>query len=122
MRLLADLHIAPRTVEFLRALGHDIVRVKEVLPPTADDDTIIGWAVKESRTILTQDLDFSAIIALSRKAEPSLISLRLSSSKIEYVNGVLQKILPDVEADALSGSIIVVEDARVRCRRLPIIA
>jgi len=58
MRLPADLNIAPRTVEFLLALGHDIVRAGQVLPATAEDNTIIAWAIKETRAILTQDLDF----------------------------------------------------------------
>jgi predicted nuclease of predicted toxin-antitoxin system len=122
MSLLADLHIAPRTVEFLRALGHDVIRVKEVLPATADDNAVIELAARETRTILTQDLDFSAIIALSGKSAPSLISLRLSSSRIDHVNAILQKILRDIEADALLGSIIAVEDSRVRCRPLPVVA
>jgi len=30
MRLLADIHISPRTVRFLRSVGHDVVRVDEV--------------------------------------------------------------------------------------------
>jgi Domain of unknown function (DUF5615) len=31
MRLLADMHISPRTVAFLRSLGHDVLRVPELL-------------------------------------------------------------------------------------------
>jgi predicted nuclease of predicted toxin-antitoxin system len=89
MRLLADLHISPSTVSFLSSLGHDILRVTTALPPTADDAAIIAYAAQENRTIITQDLDFSAIIALTQSKAPSLISLRLSSSRFEYVNAVL---------------------------------
>ena len=120
MRLLADLHISPRTVEFLRSLGHDVVRVNEVLPTTAADDAIVRQAIVDGRTILTQDLDLSAIIALAGKNLPSLITLRLVSSRIEYVNALLQKILPGVEEDVLKGMIITVEDHRIRRRPLPI--
>jgi hypothetical protein len=35
MRILADVHISPRTVQRLRDLGHDVVRVGESLPTTA---------------------------------------------------------------------------------------
>jgi len=120
MRLLADLHISPSTVSFLRSHGHDILRATSVLPPTADDTDIIAYAAQESRTIITQDLDFSAIIALTRSSAPSLISLRLSSSRIEYVNAVLLKILPTLEQDVLDGMIVTIEDSRVRRRTLPI--
>ena len=64
MRLLADMHISPRTVEFLRSLGHDVVRVNEILPATASDETIVARAADEGRAVLTQDLDLSANIAL----------------------------------------------------------
>ena len=67
MRLLADLNISPHTIEFLRSLGHEVVRVSEILPTTASDETIVTRAVDEQRTILTQDLDFSAIVALAGK-------------------------------------------------------
>ena len=65
MRLLADLHIAPRTVEFLRTLGHDVCRVTDLLPANASDESIVERAAQERRTILTQDLPFSLIVALA---------------------------------------------------------
>lgn len=118
MRLLADLHIAPRTVEFLRTLGHDVVQVTDLLPANASDKEIVERAAQERRTILTQDLDFSSIIALSGRRTPSLLFLRLSSSKIEMVNAVLQRTLPVLESDLEQGAIITVEDQRTRLRRL----
>ena len=120
MRLLADLHISPRTVRFLRSLGHDIVRVTQLLPATASDKAIIAKAIEEGRTILTQDLDLSAIIALTGQDRPSLITLRLSSSRIEYVNTLLQRVLPLLEQDVEKGMIVTVQDQRIRRRRLPI--
>jgi len=39
MMLLADTHISPRTVDFLRTLGHDVVRVSEILSPQTSDDS-----------------------------------------------------------------------------------
>ena len=41
MRLLADLHISPQTVAFLKSLGHDVVRVNDILPVNAADELII---------------------------------------------------------------------------------
>jgi predicted nuclease of predicted toxin-antitoxin system len=120
MRLLADLHIAPRTVQFLRTLGHDILRVTDLLPATASDETIVECAAQEQRIILTQDLDMTAIIALSRRQYPSLVTLRLSSVRIEFVNTVLHRTLPVLEQDLLQGALVTIEDSRVRLRRLPL--
>lgn len=119
MRILADMHISPVTVHSLRKLGHDTVRVNEIMPANASDKTIIETAINSNRVILTQDLDFSEIIALSGNVQPSLISLRLSSSRIEYVNAVLEKTLPRIEGDVENGAIVSVEDNRVRIRKLP---
>lgn len=47
-----------------------------------------------------------------------MISLRLSSSRIERVNAVLQEVLPGVEKDLLDGAIVIIQDRRVRRRRL----
>jgi predicted nuclease of predicted toxin-antitoxin system len=90
MRILADVHISPRTVELLRSLGHDTVR--DALTPEAADEEIIAEAERDQRIILTQDLDFSDIVALSGRAAPSVVSLRLGSSRIETVNARLKQV------------------------------
>lgn len=120
MRLLADLHIAPRTVQFLRSLGHDVLRVTDLLPATASDETIVERAAQDQRIVLTQDLDMTAIIALSRRRYPSLVTLRLSSVRIELVNTILQRTLPILEQDLQEGALVTIEDSRVRLRRLPL--
>lgn len=120
MRLLADLHISPGTVSFLNSLGHDVVRVSAVLAATSADELIVAHARQEHRTILTQDLDFSSIIAITGGREPSLITLRLSSSRVEHVNEVLRRVLPSLESDVRIGMLITVEDHRVRRRELPL--
>ena len=121
MRLLADLNIAPGTVSFLRSLGHDVQRVGDVLAPSATDHEIVEYARRDSRSVVTQDLDFSAIVALSGQAAPSVVSLRLASSRIEKVNALLATLLPKIEADVGAGAIVSVDEHRVRCRALPIV-
>jgi predicted nuclease of predicted toxin-antitoxin system len=120
MKLLADLHIAPRTAAFLRSLGHDVVRVSEILPPSASDQEIVAAAIRAGRTIITQDLDFTDLVALSGQSMPSVITLRLASSRVEYVNGVLERLLPDLEEDARRGALISVQETTVRRRALPL--
>ncbi len=120
MRILADLHISPRTVEFLRGLGYEAARVSQALDPRASDAEIAAHARREGYVILSQDLDFSKIVALSGHAAPSCVILRLSSSRIERVNATLAAILPSIAADLEAGALITVEDSRVRTRRLPV--
>ncbi len=121
MRLLADLHIAPRTVEFLRTLGHDTVAVSDVLPPNAPDAEIVALALQSDWVILTQDLDFSDLIALSGRGKPSLIVLRLDSAQVDRINETLAHVLPRVAAEVAAGAIVSVRELRVRVRKLPIV-
>ncbi len=88
MKILADIHISPITVRFLQDLGHDAIRVNEILPSNSSDKTIVETAKKERR--------------------------------IEYVNKRLEGVLPKIEYDVKKGSIIVVEDSRIRLRSLPV--
>ena len=120
MKILADQHISPRTVEFLKSLGHDAVRVSERLPRNAPDPAILALALAEGRVVLSQDLDFTGLIATSGNNAPSLIVLRLGSPNVEHVNKVLQAILPVVDQAVQTGAIVSVDDGRVRVRRLPI--
>ena len=120
MKILADQHISPRTVEFLKSLGHDAVRVSERLPGNALDAAILALAVTEGRVVLTQDLDFTGLIATSGRNEPSLIVLRLGSPNVDRVNEVLRSTLPVVEEAVITGAIVSVDDDRVRIRPLPI--
>ncbi len=99
-----------------------MARVDELLSPSAADGEIVVRAREVGRTILTQDLDFSAIIALSGRAAPSLITLRLSSSRLEYVNQLLERILPGLEQDVLTGMMVTVEDRAIRRCQYPSVA
>lgn len=121
MRLLADVHISPRTVAFLRRLGHDVVRVgPDYLSSTAPDKAIVAAAIADERHIVTQDVDFSAIVALSGSIRPSVVLLRIGSARLELVNELLDRALPMVEGDLAVGALITIEDHQVRIRRLPI--
>ncbi len=120
MRLLADMHISPETVAFLRPRGYDIVRVSDLLPSTASDEALIATALQDGRAILTQDLDFSALVALSQTSKPSVVTLRLASSRVEHVNGILEHALPLKARDAENGALITVEEHMIRRRFLPL--
>ena len=89
MKILADVNIAPRTCAFLRSQGHDVIRVSDVLGPTSSDAGIVDFARAEGRVVLSHDLDFSSLVALSGGAAPSLLTLRLGSAQVEAVNAAL---------------------------------
>jgi predicted nuclease of predicted toxin-antitoxin system len=120
LRFIADVHISPLTVAALRTNGYDILRTTELLPATAPDSNILEIARIEARIIVTQDLDFSMLIALAKYNQPSLITLRLSSAKPDIVTQKLLIVLPNLEEELRSGSAITINDNSIRIRKLPI--
>ena len=70
-RLLANMNISPETVNALHEKGLDIIRVSQILPLTSSDAEILDLARRENRVVVTQDLDFSALLALGGFDRPS---------------------------------------------------
>ncbi|XWK86384.1 MAG: DUF5615 family PIN-like protein [Phormidium sp.] len=120
LRFIADVHISPLTVTSLQQQGYDILRSTDLLPATAADREILELARIEGRIVITQDLDFSMLIALGSYNQPSLITLRLSSAKPDVVTQRLLQIIPQLEEELREGSALTVDDNSVRIRKLPI--
>jgi predicted nuclease of predicted toxin-antitoxin system len=120
MRFLADMNISPKTVEALQQHDWNIIRVSDILPANTPDYVILEFARSNSYVIITQDLDFSAMIALGGHSYPSLITIRLLDSDPNIVTKRLLEILPEISYNLLEGCVVTVEEVNVRIRRLPI--
>jgi predicted nuclease of predicted toxin-antitoxin system len=120
VRLLADMNISPITVRGLRAAGWDVLRVSDCLPARTPDPVVLELARSQGRTLLTLDLDFSAIVAVQRLQAPSLVTLRLSLASPQQVLQALLRFLPSVEDDLAAGAAVTVDEVAIRVRPLPI--
>jgi len=120
IRFLANMNISPKTVAILRPQGWETIRVSDLLPVDATDDEILELARREDRVVVTQDLDFSALLALGGYDRPSLITLRLSVSDPQTVTRRLLEVLPHMEQSLRDGCAVTIEDIAVRVRQLPI--
>jgi len=119
-KLLADIHISPLTVSEIRANGYEIHRVSDFISASATDAKIIELAILERAAIITQDLDFSALVAQSGLNKPSIVSLRVSDAKPRRIATILKTVLPQIESDLLEGAIVSIEETEYRVRKLPI--
>lgn len=119
-KFIADVHISPLTVKELQKADYSVTRVTDKLPSTASDNEIIQLANKEQAVIITQDLDFSAIIAQSGLNSPSIISLRIANARPDIIARILLNVLPFIEDYIIKGSIISIDEYGYRVRRLPV--
>ena len=120
MRFLADMGVAQRIVMWLRNEGHDAVHLREERLHRLPNGAIFEKAYAESRVILTFDLDFGEIVAISGGKPVSVILFRLHNTRTPHVIERLKKVLKDSGDDLEKGAIVVVEESRHRTRRLPI--
>ena len=75
LEFLANMNISPLTVGDLRALGWIIVRVPEIMDNKSKDMDILTYARNHNKVVITQDLDFSSLLALRGYEKPSVITL-----------------------------------------------
>ena len=120
LRYLADMNISPRTVRILVDAGYDIRRVSDVMPVSAPDKEILEYARRQAMVVLTQDLDFSALVAVSGAAGPSLVNVRMSTGDPDRIGSRLLNVLPEVRHALQEGACVTMDDAAVRVRNLPI--
>jgi predicted nuclease of predicted toxin-antitoxin system len=114
------MNISPRTVSLLQEEGWDVIRVSERLPVNAPDQEVMEFAREDGRVLITQDLDFSTLLALGGYGEPSLVTIRMSEAEPEAVAKRLLEIFPQIEEVLREGCAVTVKDFSVRVRRLPI--
>ena len=120
MKFLSDMGISMSTVRSLRDAGHDAVHLREQGLARLPDAEIVEKAQSEGRVVLTFDLDFGDLLAISRRNLPSVVIFRLRNQTPSSVTAKPKDVLSQRGRILEEGAIIIVEDARHRIRRLPI--
>jgi predicted nuclease of predicted toxin-antitoxin system len=119
VRFLADAGVSRRVVNWLREQGHDAVHLREQRLQRLPDTEVFAKASAEKRILLTFDLDFGEIVALSSLPRSSVIVFRLHDTRTARVIERLEKVLADAATPLERGAIVVVEEARHRVRAHP---
>lgn len=77
MRFLADMGACKRAVASLREQGYEGTHLRDQGLQRLSNDEIFQKAASEARVIVTFDLDFGEIAALSRDRKVSVVAFRL---------------------------------------------
>jgi predicted nuclease of predicted toxin-antitoxin system len=120
LAFLADMNISPLTVEHLRQKGWNIIRVSDCMDKTSTDEAILRYAQTTHKVIITQDLDFSDMLALGGYSNPSVISLRVENASPDVVTERVIAAVSALERELAQGIIVSVDESSVRYRDLPI--
>lgn len=120
MKLVVDMNLSPRWIATLQAAGHDARHWSQIGDARASDATIMEWARANGCAVLTHDLDFTTILALTRAVGPSVIQIRAQDVLPEALGPLIVQLLSD-HAEALArGAVMSVDQGSARLRILPI--
>jgi len=120
MRFLADMGVDTRVVQWLRQNGHDAKHLRDEGLHRIPNGEIFVKAISENRVIVTFDLDFGEIVALSQGEKASVILFRLHNTRTPHLIKRLATVLADATEALEQGAVVVVEESRHRIRYLPL--
>jgi len=121
MKFLLDMNLPPQLATLFRENGYESVHWTDVGSRTACDKDIVRWANENDWIIITNDLDFGAILAMERLCLPSVIQLRRLELFSDSVFPILERVIKQCESELKRGAIIVIDEKRMRVRLLPLV-
>ncbi len=120
MKFLLDMPVSMALLDVLEAHGHEGVHAHQIGKDRASDAELLDIARRESRVIITADLDFPRLLALTMAKGPGLILFRGGNysdrEMCELLRGALQK----VPSELLGRSICIVDTKHIRVTALPL--
>jgi len=121
MRFLVDNALSPIIAKGLNDSGYDAIHVREIGLASATDSIIINYALKSKRIVVSADTDFGTLLALNDASKPSFILFKRSDKRPVVLLELLLHCIDAIRDDLEKGAVAVLEDSRIRLRKLPII-
>jgi predicted nuclease of predicted toxin-antitoxin system len=114
------MNLSPSWVDRLVRHGFEAVHWSTIGAATAPDVEILRWASEHGFIVITNDLDFSAILAASARSTPSVVQIRtqdlLSDEVVSTVVDALEAYRDHIER----GVLLSIDEAATRMRMLPL--
>lgn len=120
MRFLLNMNVCGAVGVALTNLRQQWVHARDLGLARADDPTVVDFSRREGMTIITNDLDYADLVALSGADRPSVIIFRLRLSSPAAMSARLTEAWGRICQPLEEGAIVVIEDASVRIRSLSV--
>jgi predicted nuclease of predicted toxin-antitoxin system len=109
-----DENIPPSLSKPFLAAGHDAHSVLEQSLGGQPDTAVIDACKRESRALVTLDLDFANIRTYPPAEYSGIVVLRLTTQAYASVEAAINRVVELLPNESLAGTLWIVEDRRVR--------
>jgi len=120
VKLVVDMNLSPSWVERLAGHGFEAVHWSTTGAATAPDAEILTWANEHGFVVITNDLDFSAILAASAGATPSVVQIRTQDLLSDEAVSIVAKAVQAHREDIERGALLSIDERGTRVRMLPL--
>jgi len=119
MKVVIDVNLSVRWLSTLREAGIEAFHWRDLGPSTAPDTEIMAWARQNKCIIFTQDLDFGALLALTKAGSPSVFQIRVDNSLPRHVGSLVIEAFSQFEEQLTHGALVTLDGKRARAKILP---
>jgi predicted nuclease of predicted toxin-antitoxin system len=120
MRFLADMGVDVHVVQWLNENGHDALHLRDQGLHRLSNGQIFTKAADERRILLTFDLDFGEIAALTHRHQVTVLLFRLHNTRAPHIIARLDAVMTTSPSALARPAVVLVEESRHRIRYLPI--
>jgi len=113
------MNMSPQWCTYLQSFAVDVVHWSQVGELDATDSEIMKWAVNDQRIVLTNDLDFGTILAISGATGPSVIQTRGQDLSPLTLGPAVIAVRSQFAAQLDTGALITIPEDQLRVRVLP---
>lgn len=121
LQFLLDMNLSPEWTAYLQSAGFSAVHWSEVGAATATDQAIMDAANQHGQVVITQDLDFSILLALTHASGPSVVQIRARNSRPSNIGPKVLSALKQYETELRDGVLLTIDELQNRIRVLPIL-
>lgn len=120
MRILIDVNLSPSWVGAFASHGIEAVHWTTIGDLRAPDEAIMQYSREHGYVVFTHDLDFGALLALTRARGPSVLQVRTQNVLPDAIGDLVIKVLEAHTSVFEAGALVTIDERNARIRVLPI--
>jgi predicted nuclease of predicted toxin-antitoxin system len=120
IKIVLDMNLSPDFVKVFQLGGWETVHWSQVGVGNAKDRVIMEWARANGYVVVSHDLDFGDILAVTNADAPSVVQVRTQDLLGESLATTILAALHQYQEILEIGALIIVSQHKLRARILPL--